>query len=51
MRWEDGAKIWCVFRPYGSVTLCDSRDNALDEMTRKDTMCSFIVSDFKEEKV
>jgi hypothetical protein len=51
INWSDGTKIWCIYRSYGSMLLCASRDDALDQLTRKDTLVSFVVSQFTEEKV
>jgi hypothetical protein len=51
INWRDGTKIWLVVHPWGSMTLCETKESALDQLTRKDELWSFVVSKLKKERV
>jgi hypothetical protein len=48
--WRNGTKVWCILRSYGTMTICGSKNDALDSMTRIDKLYSFVISEFKEEE-
>lgn len=50
MIFENGKKVWVVMGSYSDATFFGDEDNARDELTRKDKLYSFVVTELKEEK-